>query len=157
MSFKILITNILLLFSVHSFAQDISKIVLPSGTAWNQLKEGEQVDFDLNVEGKNCNKFRFSIQQGKLDGMNFDSSAKATSLGSLTSSSARTTIRIGEVSFWNSLVAMGLSTSLMLISTIVRAEFLRTCRLDLNSKKSPAVQLKIRSTCCATVSFTRPS
>jgi hypothetical protein len=78
MSVKLLITNILILFSIHSFAQDTPKIVLPSGTAWNQLKEGEQVDFDLNVEGKNCNKFRFSIQQGKLDGMAFDSSGKFT-------------------------------------------------------------------------------
>ena len=78
MSVKILITNILFLLSLHSFAQDIPKIVLPSGTIWNQLKEGEQVDFDLNVEGKNCNKFRFSIQQGKVEGMDFDSSGKFT-------------------------------------------------------------------------------
>ena len=78
MNIKTLIISILTLFSIHSFAQESPKIILPSGTNWNQLKEGEQVIFDLNVEGKNCTKFRFSIPQGKLDGMAFDSSGKFT-------------------------------------------------------------------------------
>jgi hypothetical protein len=78
MRFKLLIINILTLFSIRLFAQETPKIILPSGTSWTQLKEGEQVNFTLSVEGKNYNKFHFSIQQGKLDGMDFDSTGKFT-------------------------------------------------------------------------------
>ncbi len=78
MSIKVLIINILILFSIHSFAQDTPKIAFPSGKEWTQLKEGSEVSFELKVEGKNCEKFRFTIPQGKLEGMAFDSLGRFT-------------------------------------------------------------------------------
>lgn len=70
-------TNILifslLVFFQQAFAQDSPKIILPAGTEWTQLKEGVPVSFTLKVEGKNCEKYRFSIPQGKLEGMELDS------------------------------------------------------------------------------------
>jgi hypothetical protein len=75
-------TNILifsfLVFFQQLFAQDLPKIVLPAGTDWTLLKEGIPVSFGLKVEGKNCEKFRFSISQGEIDGMRFDSLGKFT-------------------------------------------------------------------------------
>lgn len=75
-------TNILifslLVFSQQLFAQDSPKIILPPGTEWTQLKEGIPVSFDLKLEGKNCQKFKFSIPQGKQDGMELDSLGKFT-------------------------------------------------------------------------------
>ena len=73
-------TNILifsfLVFFQQAFAQDSPKIVLPAGTEWTQLKEGVPVSFSLKVEGKNCEKYRFSIPQGKVEGMELDSLGK---------------------------------------------------------------------------------
>lgn len=78
MNIKLLITNILTLFSFYTFAQETPKIILPSGKEWSQLKEGTEVSFELKVEGKNCEKFRFTIPQGKIDGMAFDSLGRFT-------------------------------------------------------------------------------
>ncbi len=78
MSLKILIINILTLFVSCSFAQESPKIILPAGKEWTQLKEGTEVAFELKIEGRNCEKFRFSIPQGKLEGMAFDSLGRFT-------------------------------------------------------------------------------
>jgi hypothetical protein len=78
MKVKLLITNLLLIFSIHTLAQESPKIVLPPGKEWSQLKEGSEVSFELKIEGKNCEKFRFTIPQGKLDGMAFDSLGRFT-------------------------------------------------------------------------------
>ncbi|AFK02120.1 hypothetical protein Emtol_0969 [Emticicia oligotrophica DSM 17448] len=78
MKFKLLTINILILLSFRLFAQESPKIVLPTGKEWTQIKEGSEVSFELKVEGKNCEKFRFSIPQGKLDGMAFDSLGRFT-------------------------------------------------------------------------------
>lgn len=69
---NLLIFSFLVLFQ-QLFAQDSPKIVLPSGIDWNQLKEGVPVSFQLKIEGKDCVKFRYSIPQGKLEGMELDS------------------------------------------------------------------------------------
>ncbi|WP_337042839.1 hypothetical protein [Emticicia sp. 17c] len=73
-------TNILifslLVFFQQLFAQDSPKIVLPAGTDWTQLKEGVPVAFTLRLEGKNCQKAQFSIQQGKVEGMELDSAGR---------------------------------------------------------------------------------
>ena len=72
MKFKTLTISILVFFSYQIFAQETPKILLPAGKEWTQLKEGSEVSFELKVEGKNCEKFRFTIPQGKLDGMAFE-------------------------------------------------------------------------------------
>ncbi len=64
-----------LFIAYKSYSQ---KIILPSESGWNQLKEGNPVSFDLKVNGENCSKFRFNISQGRLDGMTFDSLGKFT-------------------------------------------------------------------------------
>jgi hypothetical protein len=78
MKFKILTISILVLFSFQIFAQETPKILLPTGKEWTQLKEGSEVSFELKLEGKNCEKFRFTIPQGKLEGMAFDSLGRFT-------------------------------------------------------------------------------
>ncbi|MER0439975.1 hypothetical protein [Emticicia sp. W12TSBA100-4] len=78
MKFKIVIFSTFVLFSYKLFAQEAPKILLPAGKEWTQLKEGSEVSFELKVEGKNCEKFRFTIPQGKLDGMAFDSLGRFT-------------------------------------------------------------------------------
>jgi len=78
MNFKILTISILVFFSNHIFAQETPKILLPAGKEWTQLKEGSEVSFELKLEGKNCEKFRFTIPQGKLEGMAFDSLGRFT-------------------------------------------------------------------------------
>lgn len=78
MKLKILIISILTFFSYQLFAQETSKISLPAGKEWTQLKEGSEVSFELKIEGKNCEKFRFTIPQGKLEGMAFDSLGRFT-------------------------------------------------------------------------------
>lgn len=60
------------------FAQDSPRIILPTYAEWNQLREGTTVAFDLKVIGKNCEKYRFTIPQGKIDGMEFDSTGRFT-------------------------------------------------------------------------------
>lgn len=75
-------TNILifslLVFFHQVLAQDPPKIVLPAGNDWTQLKEGVSISFGLKVDGKNCEKYRFSIPQGETDGMRLDSLGKFT-------------------------------------------------------------------------------
>jgi hypothetical protein len=78
MKFKILTISIFILFSFQIFAQETPKILLPAGKEWTQLKEGSEVSFELKLEGKNCEKFRFTIPQGKLEGMAFDSLGRFT-------------------------------------------------------------------------------
>jgi hypothetical protein len=78
MNIKLLIINILILISFYTFAQETPKIILPSGKEWTQLKEGTEVSFALKIEGENCNRFKFSIPQGKLEGMAFDSLGRFT-------------------------------------------------------------------------------
>lgn len=78
MKFKLLIISTILFFSYHLFAQETPKIALPAGKEWTQLKEGSEVSFGLKIEGKNCEKFRFTIAQGKLEGMAFDSLGRFT-------------------------------------------------------------------------------
>jgi hypothetical protein len=70
---------IAIIFHAHFvFAQEAPRIILPSYPQWSQLREGLTVTFDLKVVGKNCEKFRFSIPQGKLEGMAFDSLGRFT-------------------------------------------------------------------------------
>lgn len=76
--YNLLIVSFLFSISIV-FAQDNPpKIVLPSYTNWNQLREGTTVAFDLKVIGDNCTKFRFTIPQGKIEGMEFDSTGRFT-------------------------------------------------------------------------------
>jgi hypothetical protein len=72
------IKNAIILLILASISAYTQKIILPTESNWNQLKEGNTVAFDLKVGGENCTRFRFLISQGKLDGMEFDSLGKFT-------------------------------------------------------------------------------
>jgi len=74
MKIKLLLSYLFVPFLL--FAQDAPKIILPSSSDWNMLKEGEEITFQLGTEDKNCDKIKFSIIQGKLEGMSLDSLGK---------------------------------------------------------------------------------
>ena len=76
MNHKLLIISILTIFFVKTNAQEPLKIILPSSENWNVLREGNSVNFDLKASGGNGKNYKFSISQGKIEGMKIDSLGK---------------------------------------------------------------------------------
>src|SRR5690606_14506840 len=68
-----------LLIAIHAIslpglAQDSNlELVLPVYSGWNVTKEGESVEFTLEVAGDNINSVSYTILNGKLEGMQLDS------------------------------------------------------------------------------------
>jgi hypothetical protein len=80
--FFILFLSILILSSaslVMASPQDVSqtrnplKLVFPSKSGWNVVSEGQKLEFQVKAIGDTTENVKFSIVQGKLDKMSFDS------------------------------------------------------------------------------------
>lgn len=75
-SFTFIILSTLLFSNSPAFAQTKAKplkLSFPAEPGWNVLQEGQNLEFDVQVIGGSDSSYRFSITQGKLEGMRFDS------------------------------------------------------------------------------------
>lgn len=70
-----------ILWRVGCVGQDIAKplqLLIPSQGDWNEVSEGSTVRFDLRATGGKDDALYFSLAQGRLDGMQFDSTGRFT-------------------------------------------------------------------------------
>ncbi|MBF8963616.1 hypothetical protein I0P70_10180 [Pontibacter sp. FD36] len=80
---SLLLFSLLILLISQAIAQDTPsgkssrsspiKLQFPTDPGWNVLKEGQKLEFDVQASGGTGTDFRYSIKQGKVDGMVFDS------------------------------------------------------------------------------------
>ncbi|WP_369750881.1 hypothetical protein [Pontibacter sp. BAB1700] len=80
---SLLLFSLLILLISQAIAQDTPsgkssrsspiKLQFPTDPGWNVLKEGQKLEFDVQASGGTGTDFRYSIKQGKVDGMIFDS------------------------------------------------------------------------------------
>src|SRR5690606_37746178 len=71
---------ILLFFSVSAFAQNVSpRIFLPRTPGWNVVSEGDTLSFQIRFQPDSLKRnYNFAIQQGKVAGMQLDSTGYFT-------------------------------------------------------------------------------
>ena len=73
---KYFLTIITSFLAFYTNAQE-PKIEIQKGLNWNRASEGQEIKFKLNISPDSIqNQFKFSIQQGKIIGMNLDSAAQ---------------------------------------------------------------------------------
>ncbi|MCY7359570.1 MAG: hypothetical protein LH609_19360 [Rudanella sp.] len=67
-----------LLLSLCCTGQDTKslQLVLPTQANWNEVAEGSTLQFDLKATGGKDESLYFSLAQGRLDGMQFDSTGR---------------------------------------------------------------------------------
>ncbi len=61
------------LAAANNPAPEPLKLCFPDYPGWNVLKEGQKLEFVLKASGGTDSSFTYSLAQGKLDGMEFDS------------------------------------------------------------------------------------
>ena len=73
---KYFLTIITSFLAFYTNAQE-PKIEIQKGLNWNRASEGQEIKFKLNISPDSIqNQFKFSIQQGKIIGMNLDSAGQ---------------------------------------------------------------------------------
>lgn len=67
-----------ILLSICCLGQDTKplQLVLPTQANWNEVAEGSTVKFDLKASGGKDDNLYFSLAQGRLEGMQFDSTGQ---------------------------------------------------------------------------------
>lgn len=75
--------SLLLLLVARAFAQDTGpggasrpkalRLHFPNEPGWNVLKEGQRLEFAVKASGGTDTSYHYSIKQGKVEGMSFDS------------------------------------------------------------------------------------
>lgn len=80
---SLLLFSLLLLIIGQALAQDTApgksskakalRLHFPSESGWNVLKEGQKIEFNVQTSGGTDTLYRYSIKQGKVEGMSFDS------------------------------------------------------------------------------------